>query len=153
MNAIAAGQIGPLFNPQANTLQGRTDYFWYATSPAALSSVAPAAQSVIQIDADSQFALLAFSYQASILAAALTEGTNVIPLVTVSIADGGSGKYLMNAPIPLAAIAGDGKNPYRLIGPRVFQPNSTVNFNWASFVAAGTSYAITLVLHGVKLYN
>jgi hypothetical protein len=153
MNAIAAGQIGPLFNPQANTLQGRTDYFWYATTPAALSSVAPAAQSLIQIDADSQFALLAFSYQASILAAALTEGTNVIPLVTVSIADGGSGKYLMNAPIPLAAIAGDGKNPYRLIGPRVFQPNSTVNFNWASFVAAGTSYAITLVLHGVKLYN
>ena len=153
MNAIAAGQTGPVFNPQANTLQGRTDYFWYATSPAALSSVAPSQQSLIQIDADSQFALLAFSYQASIAAAALTEGTNVIPLVTVSIADGGSGKYLMNAPIPLAAIAGDGKNPYRLIGPRVFQPNSTINFNWASFVAAGTSYAITLVLHGVKLYN
>lgn len=153
MNAIAAGQLGPVFNPQANTLQGRTDYFWYFTTPAALSSVAPAAQSLIQIDADSQFALLAFSYQASIAGAALTEDTNVIPLVTVNIADGGSGKYLMNGPIPLGAIAGDGKRPYRLIGPRIFQPNSTINFNWASFVAAGTSYSITLVLHGVKLYN
>lgn len=153
MNAIAAGQLGPVFNPQANTLQGRTDYFWYQTTPAALSSVAPAAQSIIQIDADSQFALLAFSYQASIAAAALTEATNVIPLVTVNIADGGSGKYLMNGPIPLGAIAGDGKRPYRLIGPRIFQPNSTINFNWASFVAAGTSYAIVLVLHGAKLYN
>jgi hypothetical protein len=153
MNAIAAGQLGPVFNPQANTLQGRTDYFWYATTPAALSSVAPAAQSLIQIDADSQFALLAFSYQASIAAAAVTESSNVIPLVSVNIADGGSGKYLMNGPIPLGAIAGDGKRPYRLIGPRIFQPNSTINFNWTSNVAAGTSYAITLVLHGVKLYN
>lgn len=153
MNAIAAGQVGPVFNPQANTLQGRTDYFWYITTPAALSSVAPAAQSTIQIDADSQYGLLALTYQASIAAAALTESANVIPLVTVSIADGGSGKYLMNGPIPLGAIAGDGKRPYRLIGPRIFQPNSTINFNWASFVAAGTSYLIQLVLHGVKLYN
>jgi hypothetical protein len=153
MNAVAAGQIGPVFNPQANTLQGRSDYFWYQATPSALSSVAPAAQTVTQIDADSQFALLALSYQASIAAAALTDGTNVIPLVTINIADGGSGKYLMNGPIPLAAMAGDGKQPYRLIGPRIFQPNSTININWASFVAAGTSYAITLVLHGVKLYN
>ena len=153
MNAIAAGQLGPVSNPQANTLQGRTDYFWYATTPAALSSVAPAAQSLVQIDADSQFALLAFSYQASIAAAAITQDSNPIPLVTVAIQDGGSGKYLMTAPIPLGAIAGDGKCPYRLIGPRIFQPNSTVNFNWTSFVAAGTSYLITLVLHGVKLYN
>jgi len=153
MNAIAAGQLGPIFNPQANTLQGRTDYFWYPTTPAALSSVAPAAQSLVQIDADSQFALLALTYQASVAAAALTDGTNVIPLVTVSIADGGSGKYLMAGPIPLGAIAGDAKQPYRLIGPRIFQPNSTINFNWTSFVAAGTSYLITLVLHGVKLYN
>lgn len=153
MNAIAAGQLGPVFNPRQNTNQGVSDYFWYATTPAAISTVAPNAQSLIQLDADSQFAWLATSYQANIAAAALTEATNVIPLVTVNIQDGGSGKYLSSAPLPLAAIAGDGKRPYRLIGPRIFQPSATVNFNWVNAVAAGTSYTITLVFHGVKLYN
>lgn len=153
MNAVSAGQIGPVFNPRNNTSQGASDFFWYATTPAAISTVAPNAQSLIQIDADSQFAWIATSYQASIAAAALTESTNVIPLVTVNIQDGGSGKYLSNAPLPLGAIAGDGKRPYRLIGPRIFQPSATVNFNWVNAVAAGTSYAITLILHGVKLYN
>jgi len=152
MNAIIQGGIGPVFNPQDNTLGGRCDYFWYATTPGNLSTVTPNQQSIIQVDADSQFALIALSYSANIAAAALTESANIIPLVTVQITDGGSGKNLSNAPLPLSAIAGDGKRPYRLIGPRIFQPSSTINFNWANAVAAGTTYTITLVLHGVKLY-
>lgn len=148
----AAPYQGPVFNPRS----GKEDYFFYVTSPAEISSVATPQSSVLQFDADSQFLCIALSYQASIqtggLGAPLTEATNVIPLVSVNIQDGGSGKYLMNAPVPLGAIAGDGKRPYRLIGPRVFQPNSTVNFNWQSFVTAGTTYKITLVLHGIKVY-
>lgn len=151
MNTQIAAALGPVFNPQGNTLGGRGDYFWYPTTPVQMAAAARA-QSVIQIDSDSQFALLALSYQANVAAAALTESTNVIPLVTVYIADGGSGKYLMTAPVPLGTIAGDGKRPYRLIGPRIFQPNSTVNFNWVNYSAA-TTYDLTLVLHGVKLYN
>lgn len=151
MNGNAAAALGPIFNPQGNTLQGRGDYFFYATTPAQMAAAARA-QSLIQVDADSQFALLALSYQANVAAAVLTEATNVIPLVTVYIADGGSGKYLMNAPVPLPTIAGDGKRPYRLIGPRIFQPNSTINFNWVNYSAA-TTYDLTLVLSGVKLFN
>lgn len=148
-NTQAVPYEGPVFNPRA----GKEDYFWYATTPAALSSVAPQALSNIQIDADSEFLWIALSYQASILDAVVTEATNVIPLVSVQIQDGGSGKYLSNAPLPLGAIAGDGKRPYRLIGPRVFKPNSTVNFNWTSQVAAATTYEVTLILHGIKRYT
>jgi len=153
MNAIAAGQLGPVFNPRQNTNQGNSDYFWYVSTPADLSTVAPQAQSLIQLDADSQFAWLATSYQADIANATLTEATNVIPLLLVNIQDGGSGKYLSSAPLPVATIAGDGKRPYRLIGPRIFQPSATVNFNWTNNVVAGTTLSISLVFHGVKLYN
>lgn len=144
---------GPVFNPRT----GKEDYFFYLTQPTDISSAATPQQSVIQFDADSQFLWVALSYQASIITtgagAVLTESTNVIPLVTVYMADGGSGKYLSNAPLPLGAIAGDGKRPYRLIGPRVFAPNSTLNLNWQTWVAAGTTYRIQLVFHGIKLYS
>jgi hypothetical protein len=139
---------GPVFNPR----NGKEDYFFYVTSIPALSTVVPVAQSLIQLDADSYFLWIATTYQASIAAAALTEATNVIPLANVQIQDGGSGKYLSNAPMPLSCIAGDGKRPYRLIGPRVLAPSATINFNWTNAVAAGTSYAITLILHGIKRY-
>lgn len=142
---------GPIFNPK----NGPEDYFWYATSPAGISSVAANAQSQIQFDADSQFLWIATSYQANIGGALVEESTNVIPLVNLQMQDGGSGKYLSNAPLPLGAIAGDGKRPYRLIGPRVWQPNSTLNINWSavSNLVAGSTYSITLVLHGLKLYS
>lgn len=141
---------GPIFNPK----NGPEDYFFYVTTPAGISSVSGPQQSLIQFDADSQFLWIATSYQAQIAGAVLTNDTNVVPLVNVYMSDGGSGKYLSNAPMPLAAIAGDGKMPYRLIGPRVFQPNSTLNFNWTSNgVVAGTTYTINLVLHGIKLYS
>lgn len=140
---------GPMMNPRVG---GKEDFFFYVTSIAALSTVAPNAQSLIQFDADSEFLWIATSYQASIAAAALTVATNVVPLANVQISDGGSGKFLSNAPMPLSTIAGDGREPYRLIAPRVFAPSATVNFNWTNAVAAGTSYAITLVLHGIKRY-
>lgn len=148
----AVAYQGPVFNPR----NGKEDYFFYATTPATLSSAAAQAASVLQFDADSQFLWIATSYQASIitggLSGLLTEATNVIPTASIQIADGGSGKYLMNAPIPLGAIAGDGKRPYRLIGPRVIAPNSTLNFNWTYFGVAGTDVKVTLVLHGIKVY-
>lgn len=145
----AVAYQGPVFSPR----NGNEDYFWYVTTPANISSVATPQQSVIQIDADSEFLWIATSYSANIAGAALTEATNVIPLVTVQIQDGGSGKFLSNAPMPLSAIAGDGKRPYRLIGPRTFAPNSTINFNWANQVAAGTTYTLSMVLHGIKRYR
>lgn len=147
---LARNYEGPVFDPRS----GNEDYFWYVTQPPAIAAAAAPQSSLIQIDADSRFLWIGTSYQADIAGAVLTEATNVIPLVTVQIQDGGSGKYLSNAPLPLAAVAGDGKRPYMLIGPRVFQKNSTINFNWAYVAAAAAaSYTIRLVLHGIKLYD
>ena len=147
-----AGNPNPqVFNPRENG----SDYFWY-THPAinTLSSVAVTAVGLINLDADSDFYCVALSYQVSIADAALTESTNVLPLVRVLITDTGSGKALMNTPIALTALAGDGKRPYRLVRPRVFLSNATIQIGYTSYVAAGTTYSdLQLVLHGYKVYR
>lgn len=148
-------------NPNAmpatiNPREAGFDYFFYAALVTGLASTAVNGTSIINIDADSDFLCTAFSYQAytgGASPAALTESTNVIPLVTLQINDTGSGKSLMNIPVPLGSIAGDGKRPYRLPRPRVFQSNATVQLNWASYVAAGTTYGIHFVMHGIKQYK
>jgi hypothetical protein len=140
-----------VFNPRENG----TDYFWYA-HPAVqgLQSTAPTATAVINLDADSNFYCVALSYSASVADAALTESTNIIPLVRVLITDTGSGKALMNTPMPMASIMGDGKRPYRLVRPRVFLANATIQFSFTSFVAAGTIYSdLQITLHGYKVYT
>ena len=146
------GNANPqVFNPRENG----SDYFWYThTAINTLSSVAVTAVGLINLDADSDFYCVALSYQASIADAALTESSNVLPLVRVLITDTGSGKALMNAPISLSALAGDGKRPYRLVRPRVFLSNATIQIGYTSYVAAGTTYSdLQLVLHGYKVYR
>jgi hypothetical protein len=140
-----------VFNPRENG----TDYFWYAHPPVStLSSVAPTSTQVINLDADSNFYCVALSYSASIADAILTEATNVIPLVRVLITDTGSGKALMNTPQPMASIMGDGKRPYRLVRPRVFLANATIQFAFTAFVAAATTYSdLQVTLHGYKVYS
>jgi hypothetical protein len=143
----------PVFNPR----EGNEDYFFYAATVTGLQSTAASATSIINIDADSDFLCTALSYQAVIttagLGALVTEATNVIPVVTLQINDTGSGKSLMNQPVPLGSIAGDGKRPYRLPRPRVFQSNATVQLNWLAYVVAGTIYQINFVMHGIKQYK
>ncbi len=148
MNA-RAGAAPAVFNPR----DGMEDYFWYAARVTGLVSTAPNATSIINIDADSDFYCVAFSYQADIAGAILTESTNPIPLVTLQINDTGSGKSLSNIPLPLGTMAGDGKRPYRLVRPRLFQSNATVQLQWLAYMAAGTTYNITFVMHGFKQYK
>jgi hypothetical protein len=137
------------FDPKVNG----TDYFWYTTRVTGLQSTAPTATGIINTDSDSDFYCVALSYQADIAGAVLTESTNILPLVNIQIVDNASGKALMNTPTPIPAIMGDGKRPYRLARPRVFMRNATIQCNFVSFVAAGTIYNISVVLHGYKVYS
>ncbi len=158
-NAPAAGGgVGPgnraapaVFNPR----ETGSDYFWYTHTPIqTLANATPTATAFINLDADSEFYCVALTYAASIADAALTESTNVLPLVYVQITDTGSGKSLMNAPVALYSLMGDGKRPYRLVRPRTFQPNGTIQLAFTAFVAAGTTYSdLAVTFHGYKVYR
>lgn len=136
------------FNPKVRD----ADIFWYGAGVSGLSAAAPTATALINIDADADFYCIGLSYQADVAAAALTESTNIIPLVTLQITDTSSGKALMNTPVPMGAFMGDGKRPYRFPRPRIFAANGTVQLNFVNFAAA-TTYNLRLTLHGYKVYN
>lgn len=137
-----------VYDPRTNF----RDQFFYAARVTGLSSVAPNGNSIINIDADADFYMTAMTYQADIAVATLTEATNVIPLVTLLITDTGSGRSLSNIAVPISTLMGDGKNPYRLPYPRKFASNATIQLAYTAYVAAGTTYNITTVLHGYKQY-
>jgi hypothetical protein len=147
---MATQQPVATFNPRENG----SDYFWYSTRISGISSAAPAATGIINLDADSNYYCCALTYFADIAGAAVAESTWILPLVTLNIVDSGSGKALMNAPQIIPAIMGDGKRPYRLVRPRVFMANASIQFSFnAGFMAAGVTYNISVTLHGYKIYT
>lgn len=110
----------------------------------------------IQIDASSDFFLTALTYFATIdsSTAVIDVSTTVVPVATLLITDNGSNRQLMNAPVPLFLLAGDGNHPHRLIHPRLFRANSSVAFTLNSI---NTSQNLTydniwINLEGFKIY-
>lgn len=160
MSAVA-NAVGPgsAASPRSNMLPPNifdprsdgSDYYFYITNPGAL---APGAtnNSQIQIDAGTDFYWIATTYQADLAGAAVTSGALIVPLVTVLINDTGTSRNLMNNPVPVPSLAGDGREPYRLVRPRLFRANSVINFTWTSYTAtATTTYSdLFFTLHGYR---
>jgi hypothetical protein len=135
-----------IFDPRTDG----SDYYWYVANPGAVAPGATANTS-IQIDAGTDFYWIGTTVQADIAEAALTESTDIIPLVTLLINDTGTSRNLSNAPVPMGSICGDGKRPYRLVRPRLFRANSIINLTFVSYVAAGTTYGnIFFTMHGYR---
>ena len=152
-NAPIAGGAASFIPDYIDPRTSNWDEYEYVTNFAAPVAAAGVAQTQILIDAGTDFFWTATSYQADIGGAALTESTNVIPLVTVLINDTGSARNLMSTPVPVGAIAGDGKRPYRKLRPRLFRGNSLIQFTWTNY-STGTTYSnIYFTLHGFRRYG
>jgi hypothetical protein len=126
-----------------------SDYFFYVTNPGSIAPAATASSS-IQIDAGTDFLWIATTFQSDVGGTAVTISTIVVPNMTVLITDTGATKTLSNAPVPLNSIAGTGEFPYRLIEPRLFRANSTINFSWVSYETATTYSNTYFVMHGIR---
>lgn len=134
-----------IFDPRSDG----SDYYWYITNVQALAAAATG-NSQIQIDAGTDFYWIATTIQADVAGGALTPSTDIIPLVTVLINDTGTSRNLMNAPVPIPSLAGNGKEPYRLVRPRLFRANSIVGFTFLNY-SAGTTYAnLYFTMHGYR---
>lgn len=136
-----------IFDPRTDG----SDYYWYVANPTGGLAPGATGNTSIQIDAGTDFYWIATTIQADISGAALTESTDIIPLVTLLINDTGTSRNLSNAPVPLGSICGDGKRPYRLVRPRLFRANSIINLTFVSYVAAGTTYSnLYFTMHGYR---
>ncbi len=129
----------------------RRDFFAYTLAFAGLVAGA-ASQGAIQIQADSDFELSKFTMFADIAAAAETEATRVLPLVTIQITDTGTGRALFSSPLPIPAIMGDGRIPFILPVPKIFSANASVAIQVANFAVA-TDYNLRLLLIGAKIFT
>jgi hypothetical protein len=150
---------GPASAPRNNMLPPNifdprndgSDYYWYVANITAALAPGATGNTSVQIDAGTDFYWIATTIQADLQGAALTSGADIIPLVTVLINDTGTSRNLMNAPVPLPSLAGNGREPYRLVRPRLFRANSIVNFTFTSYVAAGTTYSnLYFTMHGYR---
>lgn len=129
----------------------RRDFYIYEAESLGLVSLT-SSNDVINIEADSDFVLQKLSYEADIAAAAYTFTTNPIPLISIQLIDTGSGRQLMQNPIPVNSFFGDGKLPFYLPNPRRFERNSTIQVAFTNFDAAVT-YNIRLAFIGYKIYT
>ncbi len=134
-----------------NVMQKRRDFYTYEAE-ALLLAAGASANDVINIEADSNFILQKLSYIADIAAAAFTDSTRPIPLVNVQLIDTGSGRQLMQNPIPIPSMFGTGQLPFILPNPRLFMRNSTIQIAFTNFDAAIT-YNVRLAFIGYKVYG
>ncbi len=137
--------------PWENVEYRRRDFYTYESETVALG-VGLSSNDVINIEADSDFILQKLTYQADIAGAAQTDGTRVIPNVLVQLIDTGSGRQLMQNPIPIPNIFGIGAIPFILPNPRLFMRNSTIQIAYTSFEAAITP-TVRLSFIGYKVYG
>jgi len=155
-NAVMAPGGGGAASPRSNMLPPNifdprtdgSDYYWYVTNTAIAHG--GVASSQIQIDSGTDFYWIATTLRADIAGAAVTNGTVPSPNVLVTINDTGTSRNLMNGAIPLPELAGDGREPYRLVRPRLFRANSVINFSYVSYEAAVDYANLYVVFHGYR---
>ena len=138
-------------NDPENVDRTRRDFYIYESESLGLVAGGNS-NDIINIEADSDFLLQKFTYEADIAAAAFTFNTKPLPIVTIQLIDSGSGRQLMQNPIPLTSFMGDGQLPFILPNPRKFLRNSTIQIAYNNFDAAVT-YNIRLAFIGYKIYG
>lgn len=127
-------------------LEKRRDFYVYEAGVTNLP-VSAQATDTIQIEADSNFILQKLSqFSVSnglngnldvattvLLTSGLTAQQRVLPNVGIQLVDTGSGRQLMQNPIPIPSLFGTGELPFILPNPRLFMRNSTIQVIFTNF--------------------
>lgn len=128
------------------------EWFTYGSAPIAALAPAAATSRVIQIQADTPFVWMATSYMVDVAGAAQTDASRVLPLVEITIFDSGSGKQLMNVPVPIPAMAGAQGLPSLLSPPKIFVPSASIQINFRNYGAV-TYNNLAIFFIGYKEYD
>jgi hypothetical protein len=134
-----------------NLPERRQEYFNYSTGRLAAITVGATVNTSIIIQADADFLVEKLTYYADLAGVAQTYSARIVPNVTVLITASSSGVQIMNNPVPIPSMFGEGDLPFILPSPRLLGANSQLQIQLVSFEAAVTP-AITLNFHGRKLY-
>ena len=134
LGQIQQSGIAPGGTPGANPQVIAEDFYTYLIRFQTLAAGATD-NGFIQIEADSDFLIQKLTSFTDVDGTAITQETEAVPLVTTTIVDTGSGRQLMNAPVPVVSIFGSGRLPFILPTPKLFTKNSRINVNVFNFGA------------------
>lgn len=126
------------------------------TYQAVLPSLANSASNttIINFEADSEFVWTKTTLTAfDVNNAPLTNNSEFIASVTAFIRDTGSGRNLMQEPVIVSDMAGNGKLPYFLQKPFVWKPKATAQFTYENLSGSADYGRFGLVLHGYKIWR
>lgn len=148
-------------------VQRKKDFFIYESQTLQLAPGANATDT-INIEADSNFILQKLSHYslggaptfpdltdftaANTAPFGLPKQYAINPAVLVQLIDTGSGRQLMQNPVPISSFFGTGELPFILPNPRLFMRNSTIQVQYTSFDTVNT-YDIRLAFIGFKVYS
>ncbi|NIT36972.1 MAG: hypothetical protein GTN49_10825 [candidate division Zixibacteria bacterium] len=132
LGQIAQG--GTIATPPATPRVIAEDFYVYGIQFQTFQS-GDTATGFIQIEADSDFLIQKLAYFSNLDDTQVTVQTQDVPLATILIVDTGSGRQLMNIPIAIGALFGDGRLPYILPTPKLFTKNSRINVTVFNFGA------------------
>lgn len=125
--------------------------YHYGVRVAALAAGTQATPAII-FDNDSDFICTKAEYFVDIAGAAQTDSTRVVPLISVLLQPGGSGRRMMQEAVPLPAVFGTGALPFIFPVRHTFVGGTTLNITLTNYSAA-TAYAnLYLVFSGMKVY-
>jgi hypothetical protein len=137
----------------------RKDFFVYEAQAIGLAPNLTATDTV-QIEADSIFVLQKLAFHAPAVAGTalatdaigLVESQRILPNIGIQIVDTGSGRQLMQSPIPIPSLFGTGQLPFILPNPRLFMPTSVIQVNFTNLDGTNT-YSVRLAFIGYKEYQ
>lgn len=132
--------------------QYEADWFTYLFTVGTVVGTAAVTPTPIQIQADSAFELMQLNITGTLTGFTAPYSRASITPVLIYIQDGGTGRYLMQNPVPAPLICGDGQLPFILPTERIFKPKSTVNVTVTGYTA-DTYTNVYLALIGRKLFD
>lgn len=126
------------------------DWFVYGVD---VGNLAAAASTTVtfQIQADADFEWMKAEVYANLNGASEPISDSSLLPVTINIQDTGSGDYLMNIPVPIGTIFGQGKLPHILTVPRVFSRMSVISLTFNNFDGSNQYNNIYVVFEGRKV--
>lgn len=128
------------------------DFYVYTAYVSTLAA-GDSATASLAIEANAQFEVMKSSYFCDIAGAVQTDSSRVIPLVSLAMADVGSGRNLQNIATPLANIAGSQGLPFNWPISRLFNAQSTIQLTFTNYSAATTYANLYYSLIGYKKFR
>lgn len=140
--------------PPRSTDGRATSVYWYSFPVVSSLAASASSSQSISFDADSVFVWTKTTYFVDLSAAAMTDSTRPIPLITVQLVDTGSSRNLTSIAVPIDTLAGRmGSEPNILPVARAVMPNATFRVTYTNYSSATTYTNLYMVLHGYKVYD